>query len=275
MRVFNFSAGPAVLPEPVLKQAAEEMLDWRGHGMNVMEMSHRSKEFIDIAAEAEADLRELMDIPLNYRVLFLQGGATGQFAAIPMNITKPGDKADYAITGNWSKKATQEAKKYLEVNVAVKTDAHTHIPKFEDWEFSKDAKYVHITPNETIHGVAYNQYPNTGDVPLIGDVSSMILSQPIDVSKFAVLYAGAQKNIGPAGITVVIIREDLLGQAREDTPIERTVSTGGSRLTVWSILLASCACRLLAFAAKSVAWVPTSRAHALTRPRMSPYTSSR
>lgn len=218
-RVYNFSGGPAMIPEPVLKQAAEEMLDWCGHGMNVMEMSHRSKEFIDIAAEAEADLRELMDIPLNYRVLFLQGGATGQFAAIPMNITKTGDKADYAITGNWSKKAAAEAKKYLEVNIAIKTDAHTHIPSFEDWEFSKDAKYVHITPNETIHGVAYSKYPNTGGIPLIGDASSMILSQPINVSKFGVLYAGAQKNIGPAGLAVVIIREDLLGQAREDTPL--------------------------------------------------------
>jgi phosphoserine aminotransferase len=217
-RVYNFSGGPAMIPESVLRQAADEMLDWRGHGMNVMEMSHRSKEFIDIAAEAEADLRELMGVPLNYKVLFLQGGASGQFAAIPMNITKSGDKADYAITGSWSKKSASEAKKYLEVNIAVKTDAHTHVPNFEDWEFSKNAKYVHITPNETIHGVTYSKYPDTGEIPLVADFSSMILSQPIDVSKFGVIYAGAQKNIGPAGIAVVIVREDLLGQARDDTP---------------------------------------------------------
>jgi len=219
-RVYNFSAGPAMIPEPVLQQAADEMLDWHGHGMNVMEMSHRSKEFMAIAAEAEADLRELMAIPLNYKVLFLQGGATGQFAGIPMNLTKPGDKADYAITGAWSKKAAKEAEKYLQVNVSIKTDAHTGVPGIADWDLSADAKYVHITPNETIHGVAYNDFlPPTGDIPLVGDVSSMILSQPIDVSKYGVLYAGAQKNIGPAGITVVIVRDDLLDNQRPDTPM--------------------------------------------------------
>lgn len=195
-------------------------MDWRGHGMNIMEMSHRSPEFIDIAAEAEADLRELMDIPLNYRVLFLQGGATGQFAAIPMNITKPGDTADYAVTGNWSKKAVAEAKKYIDVNIAAKADPYNCVPEPVKWNLSSEAKYVHITPNETIHGVAYNDFlPQTGEIPLVGDVSSMILSQPIDVNKYGVLYAGAQKNIGPAGITVVIVREDLLGQARSDTPM--------------------------------------------------------
>ncbi|MBI5357822.1 3-phosphoserine/phosphohydroxythreonine transaminase [Candidatus Saccharibacteria bacterium] len=219
MRIYNFSAGPATLPEEVLKQASDEMLDWQGHGMSVMEMSHRSPEFISIAAEAEADLRELMSIPLNYKILFLQGGATGQFAAIPLNISKKSDRADYAITGMWSKKAHQEASKYLEnPNIAIKTDAHTHVPNIEDWDLSEDSAYIHITPNETIHGVAFNEVPEIGNVPVAGDISSMILSQPIDVSKYGVLYAGAQKNIGPAGITIVIVREDLLGHARADTP---------------------------------------------------------
>jgi phosphoserine aminotransferase len=207
------------LPEPVLKQAADEMLDWHGHGMNVMEMSHSSKEFINIAAEAEADLRELMHIPLNYRILFLQGGATGQFAAIPMNIAKKSDTADYAITGNWSKKAAVEAEKFVNVHIAAKADPYSHVPDISQWSLSKNAAYVHVTPNETIHGVAYSDYPDTGDIPLVADVSSMILSQPIDVSRFGVVYAGAQKNIGPAGITVVIVREDLLGRERKDTPM--------------------------------------------------------
>lgn len=218
MRIYNFSAGPATLPEEVLKQASDEMLDWQGHGMSVMEMSHRSPEFIQIAAEAEANLRELMSIPLNYKVLFLQGGATGQFAAIPLNISKKSDRADYAITGMWSKKAHKEAEKYLEnANIAIKTEAHTHVPKIEDWDLSEDSAYVHITPNETIHGVAFSEVPDI-DVPIVGDISSMILSQPIDVSKYGVLYAGAQKNIGPAGITIVIVRDDLLGHARANTP---------------------------------------------------------
>lgn len=218
-RIYNFSAGPATLPEEVLKQASDEMQNWHGHGMSVMEMSHRSPEFIEIASEAEANLRELMSIPLNYKVLFLQGGASGQFAAIPLNISRKSDRADYIITGMWSKKAHKEASKYLDnANIAVKTDAHTHVPNQADWDVSEDSAYLHITPNETIHGVAFNQIPKVGNVPVVGDISSMILSQPIDVSKYGVLYAGAQKNIGPAGLTVVIIREDLLGHARADTP---------------------------------------------------------
>lgn len=220
MRIYNFSAGPASLPAEVLKQASEEMQDWHGHGMSVMEMSHRSPEFIQIANEAETDLRELMSIPDNYKVLFLQGGATGQFAAIPLNISRKTDRADYAITGMWSKKAHKEASKYLDnANIAVKTDAHTHVPDQADWDVSENSAYLHITPNETIHGVAFDSVPKVGEVvPIIGDISSMILSQPIDVSKYGVLYAGAQKNIGPAGITVVIVRDDLLGHARDDTP---------------------------------------------------------
>lgn len=218
-RVYNFSAGPAMLPEPVLQQAAEEMLDWQNTGMNVMEMSHRSHEFINIAAEAEADLRELMHIPLNYRVLFLQGGASGQFSAIPMNLAQKSDSADYVLTGSWSQKAAKEAGKYLRVNIAAAADPYQSVPEFTDWQLTKNAKYVHITPNETIHGVKYSEYPDTGQVPLVADFSSMILSEPMDVSQFAVIYAGAQKNIGPAGITVIIVRDDLLDDQRPDTPM--------------------------------------------------------
>lgn len=219
MRVYNFSAGPATLPEVVLDQAASELKDWQGHGMSTMEMSHRSKEFIEIAAEAEANLRELMSIPLNYKILFLQGGATGQFAAIPLNLSKQSERADYAITGMWSKKAHAEASKYLNANIAIKTDAHTHVPAFEDWDISEDSAYLHITQNETIHGVAFYDLPKVNKVPIVSDISSMILSRPIDVSKYGVLYAGAQKNIGPAGITIVIVREDLLDKSRPDTPM--------------------------------------------------------
>ncbi len=219
MRVYNFSAGPAMLPDAVLERAAEEMMDWRGHGMSVMEMSHRSTEFIQIAEQTEADLRELMAIPDNYKVLFLQGGATGQFAAIPMNLSKSGDTADYVITGQWGQKAVKEAKKYLNVNVAANSDPFVSVPKQKDWQLSDNAAYVHITQNETINGVAFDAIPDTGDVPLVSDISSMILSEPIDVSKFGVLYAGAQKNIGPAGLTIVIVRDDLLERARADTPL--------------------------------------------------------
>lgn len=218
MRVYNFSAGPAMLAEEVLSKAAEEILDYEGHGMSVMEMSHRSREFLGIAEETEKDLRELMDIPDNYKVLFLQGGATGQFAAIPMNLAKPGATADYILAGLWAKKAISEAKKYVNVNVAAQSDPFTTIPKQDGWELSKDAAYVHITQNETINGLAYNYTPDT-KAPLVADISSMILSEPIDVSKYGVLYAGAQKNIGPAGLTIVIVREDLLGKAREDVPM--------------------------------------------------------
>lgn len=218
-RVFNFSAGPSTLPEVVLQRAKKELLDYGGTGMSVMEMSHRSPEFLHIARQAELDIRDLMKIPDNYKVLFLQGGATGQFSAIPLNLAKQSDRADYVITGMWGKKAHKEALKYLDnANVAIKTDAHTHVPAVEDWDIGSDSAYVHITPNETIHGVAFTDIPDVGDVPLVGDISSMICSGPLDVSKFGVLYSGAQKNLGPAGLTVVIVRDDLLGRARVHTP---------------------------------------------------------
>lgn len=218
-RVYNFSAGPGILAVEVLEQAQKELLDWHGCGMGVMEMSHRSKEFVGIAQQAEADLRELLDVPKNYHVLFLQGGATAQFAAIPLNLAGQEDRADYVITGAWGKKAFEEAKKYLDkANIAAKTDPHTHVPPPEDWDLSPNSAYVHITPNETIHGVAFNKIPDVGKVPLVADVSSVLFSEPIDISKFGVLYAGAQKNIGPAGLAIVIVREDLLDHARSHTP---------------------------------------------------------
>jgi phosphoserine aminotransferase len=219
VRVYNFSAGPAAFPEEVIDQAAGEMHDWHGHGMGVMEMSHRSKEFLQIAEETEKDLRELMNIPDNYKVLFLQGGATGQFSAIPMNLAKPGQKADYILNGSWGKKAAKEAKKYVDVNIAAEADPFNYVPSQADLKLSKDAAYVHITNNETIEGLKFDYLPDTGDIPLVGDASSMILSEPIDVSKFGVLYAGAQKNIGPAGLTIVIVRDDLLDKARDYTPM--------------------------------------------------------
>lgn len=250
MRVYNFSAGPAMLAEEVLKQAGDEILDWHGHGMSVMEMSHRSPEFIAIAEKTEADLRELIKIPDNYKVLFLQGGATGQFAAIPMNLAAKGGKADYVLSGLWGKKAAKEAGKYVAVNIAAESDPFTTIPQEDKWKLSKDAAYVHITQNETINGVALNYTPET-NAPLVSDISSMILSEPIDVGKYGVLYAGAQKNIGPAGLTIVIVREDLLGKARADTPMiwdwsEKSVS--GSMLNTpptYSWYLAGLVCKWL------------------------------
>jgi len=219
-RLFNFSAGPAVLPEPVLQQAAAEMLDWHGSGMSVMEMSHRGKEFIDIHARAEADLRELMAIPKNYKVLFLQGGASAQFALIPMNLLRGKSGADYVNTGQWSKKAIADAKKYCKVNVAATSepDSYTRVPKQSEWKLDPDAAYMHVTTNETIGGVEFHWVPDTGAVPLVADMSSHILSRPMDVSRYGLIYAGAQKNIGPAGLTIVIVRDDLIGQAMPQTP---------------------------------------------------------
>lgn len=219
-RVFNFSAGPAMVPEEVLKQASEEMLDWRGTGMSVMEMSHRGKEFISIATEATQDLRDLLAVPENYKILFMQGGATGQFAAIPMNLLRGKKSADYINTGAWSKKAIAEAKKYCQVNVAASGEASKFLalPPQSDWQLDPNAAYVHYTPNETISGVEFSWVPEVGDVPLVADMSSTILSRPIDVSKFGLIYAGAQKNIGPAGLAIVIVREDLLGEALPITP---------------------------------------------------------
>lgn len=217
--IYNFSAGPAVLPQAVLRQAQAELPDWHGTGMSVMEMSHRGRDFISIAEAAEARLRELMGIGEDYRVLFLQGGATGQFAAVPMNLSVQEGAADYVITGNWGKRAHAEGARYLDrVNVAAAASPSTYVPPVTDWRLTPDADFVHITLNETIHGVRFDQVPDTGAVPLVADVSSIILSEPIDVSKFGVLYAGAQKNIGPSGLVVVIVREDLLGRARAITP---------------------------------------------------------
>jgi phosphoserine aminotransferase len=219
-RVFNFSAGPAMLPEAVLKQAAAEMLDFGGTGTSVMEMSHRSKAFIDIHARAEADLRELLAIPKNYKVLFLQGGAAAQFALIPMNILNGKTVADYVYTGQWSKKAISEAKKFCKVNVVASSEDQnfSYAPVQSTWKLDANAAYVHYTSNETIGGVEFQWIPNTGNVPLVVDASSHILSRPLDVSKFGLIYAGAQKNIGPAGLTIVIVRDDLIGHASPTTP---------------------------------------------------------
>jgi phosphoserine aminotransferase len=220
MTIYNFSAGPAVLPKEVLQQAQAELIDWHGSGMSVMEMSHRGKEYMGIHAQAEADLRELMGIPKNYKVLFLQGGAHLQFSMIPFNLLRGKLSADYVNTGEWSKKAIAEAKKYCNVNVvASNADKNcTYVPAFDTWKLDKDAAYVHYCPNETIGGVEFNWIPNTGDVPLVADMSSNILSRPTDVWKFGLIYAGAQKNIGPAGLTLVIVRDDLIGHADPRLP---------------------------------------------------------
>lgn len=219
-RVYNFSAGPSMLPEVVLNKAATEMLDYQGSGQSVMEMSHRSKVYDEIIKGAENLLRELMNIPDNYKVLFLQGGASTQFAAIPLNFMNGSGKADFVITGQWANKAYQEACKYGEANVIAssKDKTYSYIPKLNKNDFTKDADYFYICLNNTIYGTLYNELPDTGDVPLIADISSCFLSEPIDVSKFGVLFGGAQKNVAPAGLTIVIIREDLLGKAREITP---------------------------------------------------------
>jgi phosphoserine aminotransferase len=217
--IYNFSAGPAVLPAAVLRQAQEELIDWHGTGMSVMEMSHRGKDFVCIVEDAEARLRALMRIPDSYKVLFLQGGATGQFVGVPANLSTASGVADYVITGQWGQKAYAEASKYLEhVNVAARTEPHTYVPPLSDWRLRHNAAYVHITLNETVNGVVFDEVPDTGNVPLVADVSSIILSEPIDVTKFGALYAGAQKNIGPAGLTVVIVAEDLLSRTRPRTP---------------------------------------------------------
>ena len=216
-RIYNFSAGPAMLPAEVLARAGDEMLDWHGSGMGVMEMSHRGKEFMGIAAEAEADLRELLAIPANYKVLFLQGGATLQFAQIPMNLLAGKGKADYVVTGEWSKKAVKEAKNYGDVAIAASSEDKNFSYAPKKWNVRKDAAYVHYCSNETIGGVEYHQIP-AAPVPLVADASSHFLSRPLDVSKLGLIYAGAQKNAGPAGLTFVIVRDDLIGKAAKATP---------------------------------------------------------
>ncbi len=219
-RAYNFSAGPATLPLPVLERAQNELTDYQGTGMSVMEMSHRSAEFMEIIQSAEADLRSLMRIPNNYKVLFLQGGASTQFAMVPLNLLSGSHRADYVNTGSWSKKAIAEAKRYGAINVIASSEDKnfSYIPKLSPDLFTPNADYVHITTNNTIYGTLFPTMPDTGDVPLVADMSSNILSQHYDISKFGLIYAGAQKNIGPAGVTIVIIREDLLGKAMEVTP---------------------------------------------------------
>lgn len=218
-RVYNFSAGPSMLPLPVLEQAASELISYKDSGMSVMEMSHRSPVYDKIIKDAQASIRKLMNIPDNYKVLFLQGGASTQFAAVPLNLMKTG-KADYVVTGQFSKKAYQEAKKYGEVRLVASSEDqnNTYIPQLKREDFSPDADYVHICFNNTIYGTKWNYIPDTGDIPLVADMSSCIISEPVDVSKFGVIYAGAQKNMAPAGLTIVIVREDLLGHARPETP---------------------------------------------------------
>jgi len=218
-RVYNFSAGPGCISEAVLKQAQAEMLDWQGTGMSVMEMSHRGKAYMSIAEQAEADLREIMSIPSNYKVLFMQGGASTQFAAVPINLMGSNRKADYILTGQWSKKAIAEAKRYGEINVAASSEdsKFTTVPEQSEWNLNKDAAFLHYTPNETIVGVEFPFVPET-DVPLVADMSSSIISKEIDVSQFGIIYAGAQKNIGCAGLTVVIVRDDLIGKPIDGMP---------------------------------------------------------
>jgi phosphoserine aminotransferase len=232
VRAYNFSAGPAVLPLPVLEQARDELLDWQG-GMSVMEVSHRGRGFTAVAERAEADLRELLAIPGNYRVLFMQGGATAQFSAVPLNLAAAGAAADYVDTGHWSQRTIAEARRFVTVRIAAEESAsgYSTVPEQAGLRLSPDAAFVHYTPNETIHGVEFPYIPETGAVPLVADMSSTILSRPLDVSRFGLIYAGAQKNIGPAGITVVIVREDLLGRARPGTPMVfdyRAVADAGS-----------------------------------------------
>ncbi len=219
-RIFNFGAGPATMPVEVLEKAKWELVNWHEAGMSVMEMSHRGKEFTGIAAEAEADLRKLLAVPPGYKVLFLQGGATLQFSAVPMNLLRGRTSADFVNTGEWSKKAIAEFGKFGEPRIAASSEDRnfTYVPKPSAWKLSPDAAYVHVCTNETIGGVEYDFTPDTGAVPLVADMSSHILSRPIDVSRFGLIYAGAQKNIGPAGLVVVIVREELLGHAMKGTP---------------------------------------------------------
>ncbi|SEK80610.1 3-phosphoserine/phosphohydroxythreonine transaminase [Nitrosovibrio tenuis] len=222
--IYNFSAGPAVLPAEVLQQARDEMVDWHGSGMSVMEMSHRGKEFMSIAAKTEADLRELAGIPDNYKVLFLSGGASSQFAMVPMNLLRGKKSANYINTGEWSKKAIKEAKRYCAVHIAASSeDANfTYVPPQNVWNIDREAAYLHYTPNETIGGVEFNWTPDLAhlgvEMPLVADMSSSFMSRPLDVARFGMIYAGAQKNVGPAGLCIVIVREDLLGTTVPGTP---------------------------------------------------------
>jgi phosphoserine aminotransferase len=235
-RVYNFSPGPAMLPTAVLERAQAELLDWQGSGMSVMEVSHRGSAFVEFAAQSEKNLRALLNVPANYKVLFLQGGATLQFAAVPLNLAPPGSVVDYAVTGNWSEKAVGEAKRYAEVNIVASSSAtkFTTIPAPSTWKISKNAAYLHYVANETVFGVEFHDVPSVSDAPLVTDMSSNILSRPIDVSRFGVIYAGAQKNVGPAGLAIVIVREDLLGRARKETPGAIDFKTMAANDSMWN-----------------------------------------
>lgn len=235
-KIYNFSAGPAVLPRAVLEQARDEMLDWHGVGMSVMELSHRSPEFAQIIGEAEADLRELLAVPSNYKILFLQGGAHSQFTMVPFNLLRGKGKADYLDTGIWAKKAINEAARFCQVNVVASASDrnYTYVPQQSAWRLDPEAAYVHYTSNETIGGVEVFWTPETGDVPLVADMSSHILSRPIDVSRYGLIYAGAQKNVGPAGLTLVIVRDDLIGQAMDETPTMFNYQTHAERGSMYN-----------------------------------------
>lgn len=221
-QTYNFCAGPAMLPHAVMEQAQKEFINWNNTGASVMELSHRSKDYMAVAETAEQDFRELLSIPDNYKVLFCQGGGRGQFAAVPLNILGDKTQADYLLTGQWSKSAVVEGEKYCNIHsqdlLLPNTENKVAVKPTQDWSFSQDSAYVHYCPNETIEGIEVNDIPDTGNVPLVADMSSNILSKPLDVSKFGVIYAGAQKNIGPSGLGVVIVRDDLLGKARQETP---------------------------------------------------------
>ena len=261
MRVFNFSAGPAALPLEVLEQARDELIDWQGGGMSVMEISHRSKAFIAVAQQAEADLRELLSVPANYRVLFLQGGATGQFSAIPMNLATQESVVDYVNTGSWSKKALGDARRFCNVNVVADAadSGYNTIPAVSGWKRTPGAAYLHYTPNETIGGVEFHFVPEIGATPLVADMSSTLLSRPIEVSKFGLIYAGAQKNMGPSGLTLVIVRDDLIGHARPGTPLVFDYKEWPMR--------APCSTRPRPSAGISPAWYSSgSSARAVSRP---------
>lgn len=245
-RVYNFSAGPATLPEAVLRQAAEELLDWHGVGASIVELSHRGPEFMQVAAEAEADLRKLMSIPADYAVLFLSGGATTAQALLPLNFAAPGQRADYIVTGHWGKVALKQVRHYVDAHIAASSEASgfRELPPRKHWQLSPDAAYVHYTANETIHGVEFREVPDVGAVPLVADFSSSIAAEPLDVSKFGVIYAGAQKNLGPVGVSVLIVRRDLLersGQPRAEILDYRAHVKGESMLNTpptWNWYLA-------------------------------------
>ncbi len=235
-RIFNFSAGPSVLPLPVLEDAQANLLNYKGCGQSVMEMSHRSANFQEIIDDAEANLRKLMNIPENYKVLFIQGGATLQFAMVPMNLLRNSKKADYVVTGNWAKKAAEEAEKFGDIKVIASSEEsnYTYIPKITKEDIRPDADYVHICYNNTIYGSHYPYIPETGDIPLVADMSSCILSEEVDVTKFGLIYAGAQKNVAPAGVTIVIIREDLIGHAPAETPIYLNYKTHSDKGSMYN-----------------------------------------